>query len=148
MVTSAAARGPARKLPSLSSASMTNHRPLPWAAAPPSEATSAPIRKEGSSPAATRAVASIDVVVVLPWVPDTDRNGWRAASAGSRSIRRSTGMRRSRAATHLDVVGGHRRGDDDQLRVAEVRGVVADVDPHPQAPQPLERRDRRPGPTR
>lgn len=57
--------------PSLSSASATKHRPLPWCALVPASPSSPPTANDGSKPLCCNATMIIDVVVVLPWVPVT-----------------------------------------------------------------------------
>ena len=57
--------------PSLSSASATKQSPLPWWALVPASPRSPPTAKDGSNPLCCNATMSIDVVVVLPWVPVT-----------------------------------------------------------------------------
>ncbi len=67
---------------------------------------------DGDNPASASTRASIDEVVVLPWVPDTAIVRLVAAMAASTSARLSTGMPRSRATrtsgfesgTAVDVV--------------------------------------------
>ena len=58
-----------RKEPSLSSASTTISSLLPSFALLPSTFTLPPTTEVGSSPAAASTVATMDVVVVLPWLP-------------------------------------------------------------------------------
>ena len=58
-----------------------------------------PLMTVGSSPAASSSVATSDVVVVLPWVPETATHCLSRISSASISARRTTGMRRARAAT-------------------------------------------------
>ena len=57
--------------PSLSSASATKQSPLPWWALVPASPRSPPTANDGSNPLCCKATMSIDVVVVLPWVPVT-----------------------------------------------------------------------------
>jgi hypothetical protein len=65
-VTTASWGASSRKVPSLSSASTTNHSPESNAALVPTSLRSPPMRKLGCHPAARRISASIDDVVVLP----------------------------------------------------------------------------------
>ena len=64
------------------------------------------MRKLGCQPAARRISASIDDVVVLPWLPATAIVVRVATMARSASARRSTGMPRSRAATTSGLLSG------------------------------------------
>lgn len=57
--------------PSLSSASATKQSPLPWCALVPASPRSPPTAKDGSNPLRCNATMTIEVVVVLPWVPVT-----------------------------------------------------------------------------
>ena len=61
----------ARKEPSDSSASAMKMSPDPKCAFVPPRLIIPPIAKEGSKPACCKATVSIEVVVVLPWVPAT-----------------------------------------------------------------------------
>jgi hypothetical protein len=56
---------------SYSSASITKQRPCPARAEMPKFCGTPPTRKPGFKSAHSRIQASIDVVVVLPWVPAT-----------------------------------------------------------------------------
>ena len=88
-----------RKVPSLSSASTTIHSPVSHAALVPISLTSPPIRKDGCRPASTRISASMEAVVVLPWVPATAMHRRRAAIPASASARLRTGTPSRRAST-------------------------------------------------
>ena len=57
-----------------------------------------PLMTVGSRPAASSSVATSEVVVVLPWVPAMATHCFRRISSASISARRTTGMRRERAA--------------------------------------------------
>ena len=57
--------------PSDSSASHTTNSPSPWRALEPRSFSSPPTRKVGSRPASTSTRLIMEVVVVLPWVPQT-----------------------------------------------------------------------------
>ena len=70
--------------------------PVHWAPVPAS-ATSPPTRKLGASPPSARASISIDVVVVLPWVPATATERARPQIDASMPARRSVGMPSSMA---------------------------------------------------
>ena len=74
------------KEPSDSSASATKISPVPRCALDPEAVIVPPIAKDGSAPHACNATASIEEVVVLPWVPatatlfDSDINTDKAAA--------------------------------------------------------------------
>ncbi len=57
-----------------------------------------PLITVGSSPAASRTAATRLVVVVLPCVPPTAMDHFSRISSASISARRTTGMKRARAA--------------------------------------------------
>ena len=92
--------------PSLSSASATKQSPLPWWALVPASPSSPPTANDGSSPQCCSATISIDVVVVLPWVPVTISVRWPAISLASTAGRSTTGMPRRRASTSSGLVFG------------------------------------------
>ena len=94
-----------RKVPSLSSASTTIHAPVSQAALVPISLTSPPIRNDGRRPASTRIRASIEAVVVLPWVPATAMHRLRAAIPARVSARDSTGRPRRCASTTSGLSG-------------------------------------------
>ncbi len=83
-----------RKEPSLSSASATITSPSPSRALLPMLASLPPITIVGSSPPWARSVATIDVVVVLPWLPETAMENFIFRSSASISARGMTGMPR------------------------------------------------------
>ena len=58
-----------------------------------------PLITVGSTPPASSRQATIEVVVVLPWVPATATVFFRRISSASISARRTTGTRASSAAT-------------------------------------------------
>ena len=58
-----------------------------------------PLMTVGSSPPASSMAATIEVVVVLPWVPPIATDHFRRISSPSISARRTTGSRRERAAS-------------------------------------------------
>ncbi len=64
-----------------------------------------PLTTVGSSPPASRIAATIEVVVVLPWVPPTAIENCSRISSASISARRTSGIRRSRATTISGLVG-------------------------------------------
>ena len=57
-----------------------------------------PLITVGSKWPASSTAATIEVVVVLPWVPATDTHHFSRISSASISARRTTGTSRSRAA--------------------------------------------------
>ena len=57
-----------------------------------------PLMTVGSRSAASSMAATMEVVVVLPWVPPTAIDHFRRISSPSISARRTTGAKRSRAA--------------------------------------------------
>ena len=133
-----ACSGSSRWVASLSSASTTSHSPpVQWAPVPAS-VTSPPTMKLGASPASARISISIDVVVVLPWVPATATARAWAQIAASIPARRSVGMPCSAGRPQLDVAVGDRRRRRDGVAADDDGRVVADVD----------RRRRPPGPGR
>ena len=93
-------------MPSLSSASTTSHSPSPHAAPLPNSVMSPPMMNDGRRPASTRTSASIEDVVVLPWVPATATVRRVAVMAASTSARRSTGIPTSLAATTSGLPAG------------------------------------------
>ncbi len=93
-------------MPSLSSASTTSHSPESNTALVPTSLRSPPIRKLGCQPAARRMRASIEDVVVLPWLPATATVVRVATMARRASARRNTGIPRSRAATTSGLLSG------------------------------------------
>ena len=104
----------------------------------PISLTSPPMRKLGRSPASTRMSASIDVVVVLPWVPDTATHRRHAAMAASASARLQHHAGPGAGPRDLGVGVGDGGRDRHQLGAAHVGGVVADVHLHPAGGQSLE----------
>ena len=91
-------------MPSLSSASATRISPCPNLALLPNDLTLPPITMVGSSPAALRTAAIIDVVVVLPWLPATATPYFMRISSASISARGITGMFRRRASNTSELV--------------------------------------------
>src|SRR3990172_6021374 len=82
-----------RKDPSLSSASATRKSPRPSFALVSRPLRRPPMTIVGSSPPSARTVASMEVVVVLPWVPATATPYLRRISSASISARGITGIR-------------------------------------------------------
>ncbi len=90
-----AIEGPSfRKEPSLSSASATITSPFPRRALLPMLPSFPPITTVGSSPPWARRVAIIEVVVVLPCMPETAMENFILRSSASISARGITGMLR------------------------------------------------------
>ena len=126
-------------MPSLSSASSTSHSPVSHTALVPISLTSPPMRKLGRSPASIRISASIDVVVVLPWVPDTATQRRQAGDGGQRLGPAQHRQPPPASLGHLGIRigdGGRHRHD---LGLADVGGVVAHEHLHPAGGQALER---------
>ena len=87
-----------RKLPSLSSASATNHSPLPNCALAPADKSWPPITKVGSKPPSRNTLAVSEVVVVLPCVPAMAIPRLKRMSSANISARGTTGIRCALAA--------------------------------------------------
>ena len=105
LVTTAIVAGSLRKVPSDSSASATIQSPLPRRALEPQALMMPPMITVGSIPALSSSWAMSDVVVVLPWVPPTAIDHFRRISSPSISARRTTGIRRLRAAMTSTLSG-------------------------------------------
>ena len=88
-----------RKDPSLSSASATMTSPSPILALLPILASFPPITMVGSKPPVASTVAIMEVVVVLPWLPDTATDIFIFRSSASISARGMTGMLRRCASS-------------------------------------------------
>jgi hypothetical protein len=88
-----------------SSASATMKSPRPRRAPEPSTPSRPPTTTVGSRPPLSRIIATIDVVVVLPWLPATATPYFRRMSSASISARGMTGMPRRRASTTSGLVG-------------------------------------------
>ena len=86
-----------RKEPSDSSASATRNSPCPSRALAPRPWTRPPTTTVGSSPAAPSTAATMEVVVVLPWVPAMAMPYLSRISSASISARGMTGTPRWRA---------------------------------------------------
>ena len=140
LVTIAASGANSRKVPSLSSASTTSHSPSSHDAFVPTSLRSPPIRKLGCQPASRRISASIDDVVVFPWLPATATVRRSATIARCVSARLNTGTPSSLGAPDLGV----RRGDggrrDERIdAVGDVAGIVPDARVDAERAQALER---------
>ena len=103
---------PPRSRATAAGTSRRSRRPRPGTArrcrparSPRLPARFAPIAKDGSSPAASAAAVSSEVVVVLPWVPATATQRLPAIIAASAVARRSTRSPRSRPATSSALAG-------------------------------------------
>ena len=72
----------------------------------PASPSSPPTANDGSNPLCCNATMSIDVVVVLPWVPVTISVVRPAISLASTTGRMITGMPRRRASTSSGLVLG------------------------------------------
>ncbi len=136
-----ASSGSSRNVPSLSSASTTSHSaPVQWAPVPTS-LTSPPTTKLGSHPAVGRIIVSIEVVVVLPWVPATATVRAQAQIDASIPARRSIGdARRARAATSSTLEAGIAVDPVTASMPVDERRVVADVHGDAGDAQPVEHR--------
>ncbi len=64
-----------------------------------------PLMTVGSNPPESSSAATMDVVVVLPWVPATATQLFSRISSASISARRTTGRRRARAVTSSGLSG-------------------------------------------
>ena len=82
-----------------SSASATMNSPRPRRAPEPSTPSRPPTTTVGSRPPLSSTSATIEVVVVLPWLPATATPYLRRISSASISVRGITGMPRRRAST-------------------------------------------------
>src|SRR6185436_17191589 len=123
-----------RKLPSDSSASATRNSPCPRRALAPRPCTRPPTTTVGSRPPASSTAATMEVVVVLPWVPPMAMPYLNDISSASISARPMTGMPRG-----LGVLPRDRRGIDPHVRALHVARRVAEVDLRPQPLEPLHR---------
>ena len=90
-----------------SSASATMKSPLPRRAPEPSTPSRPPTTTVGSRPPWSSTRATIEVVVVLPWLPATATPYLRRISSASISARGITGMPQAARLHHLRVVGLH-----------------------------------------
>ncbi len=98
LVTTASSGRYARNERSLSSASATKMSPVPSCAFAPDSFRLPPMANDGSAPQCCSATVSIEVVVVLPWVPETAtarRPAITDASAAARGRMRSPNRRAS-----------------------------------------------------
>ena len=85
---------------------------------------------DGRIPASTRISASIDEVVVLPWVPETAIVRRSAQIAREKSRPGEHGKVSRPRRDDLDVRVGDRTRSGDDLRVAQVIDVVTDEGAH------------------
>src|SRR5512146_538192 len=99
LVTTATVGDRRRNDPSLSSASATRNSPWPSFALDPRLLSFPPTTAVGSQPAAARTVATIEVVVVLPWVPAMAIPYFIRINSASISARGMTGIFRRCAST-------------------------------------------------
>ena len=90
---------------SLSSASTTMNGPLPRRALPPRAPTTPPMTAVGSSPAASRTSATMDVVVVLPWDPATATALFCFVNSANIAPRPTMGIPLRRASTSSGLSG-------------------------------------------
>ncbi len=88
-----------------SSASATMKSPLPSRAPEPRTPSRPPTTTVGSRPPLSRTRATIDVVVVLPWLPATATPYLRRISSASISARGITGIPARRASTTSGLSG-------------------------------------------
>src|SRR5450755_138326 len=95
-----------KKDASLSSASATTTSPEPRRAFAPRSFTSPPMSTVGAKPPASSTAATMDVVVVLPCVPETATPRLSAMISASISARCNTGMPARCAATTSGLSGG------------------------------------------
>ena len=88
-----------QKLPLYSQASAMKVEPRPTRVPPPMASSSPPMCTPGSSPASTNTCASMEVVVVLPWVPLTHTAFSKVVMSRPSSTARSIWGMPSRAAS-------------------------------------------------
>ena len=130
--------GSSRCVPSLSSASTTNHSlPVHWAPVPMS-LTSPPMTKPGRSPASARISMSIEVVVVLPWVPATASDFACGTDRCQHSGPAQHGDVELARLVELVEVRRDRRRCRHCIAADDVRPRVADVDVDPGGPESVE----------
>ncbi len=97
-----------------------------------------PLMTVGSRPAASSSVATSEVVVVLPWVPAMATHCFSRISSASISARRTTGMRRARAAVSSGLSRLIAVETTTTAASPRLRGVVADEDARALVAQPLD----------
>ena len=85
-----------------------------------------PLITVGSKPPASSSAATIEVVVVLPWVPAMATQLFSRISSASISARRTTGRRLRARGDELGIVALDRRRHDQHVGAVEVLGLVAD----------------------
>ena len=88
-------------------------------------------------PPPSSSAATIEVVVVLPWVPATATFDFSRISSASISARRTTGRFFARAASSSGLPRLDRRGDHHDVRALEVLRLLADEDARALRRQPL-----------
>ena len=88
----------------------------------PASVTSPPTTKLGRSPPSARTSISIDVVVVLPWVPATATERARAQIDASMPARRRVGIPSSWARRTSMLVSGIAVDDGDGVAALDVTG--------------------------
>ncbi len=132
-----------RNEPSLSSASATRKSPRPSLALVPRAFRRPPMTMVGSSPPRARTVATMEVVVVFPWVPATATPYFIRISSASISARWITGIEALAGGRDLHVVVRDRGGAHHHVRRPDVLRAVADGHREPERAQPP-RRLRRP----
>ncbi len=105
LVTTASVGESLRNERSDSSASATRYSPLPSRAPEPRTPTRPPTTTVGSSPPRSSTSATIEVVVVLPWLPAIAMPYLSRISSASISARGITGTPRRRASATSGFVG-------------------------------------------
>ena len=94
-----------------------------------------PLITVGSMPPPSSSAATIEVVVVLPWVPATATLDFSRISSASISARRTTGRFRARAASSSGLPGLIAEEITTTVALSEVLGLLADEDlARPSAP--------------
>ncbi len=132
VVTTAIVGDSLRNDPSLSSASATRKSPWPSLALVPRAFRRPPMTMVGSSPPRARTLATMEVVVVFPWVPATATPYFIRMSSASISRPLDHGDEALPGRHQLHIVRGHRRRADHHVGLAHVLGRVADGHPDPQ----------------
>ena len=97
-----------------------------------------PLITVGSRPPASSSVATIEVVVVLPWVPAMATQLFSRISSASISARRTTGRRCARAATSSGLSRLIAVETTTHVGAVDVLGLVADHDLDALLAQPLD----------
>ncbi len=136
LVTTAMLGWSLRKLPSDSSASTTISSHLPSFALLPSTLTLPPTTAVGSRPAAFSTVATIEVVVVLPWRAGDRHRVLEPHQLGEHLGPGDDGDLPRLRGEHLRVVPPDRRGDDHHVGRDQVLRPVADLQARAEPVQP------------